>query len=558
MTDTPDLEHPAGPTVFLSYAHDDASHIAAVMNLASFLESQGIAVELDHWHDHRRQDWYAWMLHTIEHADFVLVVASPQYRAVGDGSGAGREHRGVQAETAILRDRLYEDRKTWMGRVLPVVLPGRSVDELPRFTQPHSGSHFVIDTIAADDEGVEKLLRVLTGQPKFARPPRGQVPALPRVTGAAHVRIRRVLDGLPHVDGRVTLTAGTTSAAMLAVLFLFGLSWLATLVTAAAGGVVLAAIRLIARNLGTQWKIVALTVTPLLAGVLVALPDSWNPALDTVAGDSPQARSADPTALHPYGRTTSRTTDPAATAPGRGHDPDAAGPGGRGGAAFGPSGSTDSSGRSPGGGAVPGDGTIEILEVGHAFAPGTDRLTVTIHNSRADPVLVTQVRIYLERPPGKGHGHGWGDDDGPPSWHFTVPEDMQPGDPADDGSRRTHGLITMSGSTFSTPLVGQGYTMGKGFRRLLTFRPQKFLAGSGTASIVIDVPTTMVLQQTSQAQPAGPMVEYEFEPQEGAIYTYFELQTPEDVSYACDYLRRHEDDPVCGTVDPLDEVALPN
>src|SRR6202008_4385767 len=49
------------------------------------------------------------------------------------------------------------------------------LDELPKFTQPYSAGHFVIDTIT--DDGVDDLLRVLTGQPKFARPPRGPGPA---------------------------------------------------------------------------------------------------------------------------------------------------------------------------------------------------------------------------------------------------------------------------------------------------------------------------------------------------------------------------------------------
>src|ERR1700754_394596 len=104
-------DEPTGPAVFISYAHDNDAHIADVLDLASFLESRGIAVELDHWHADPRPDWYAWILRTIETADFVLVVASPQYRAFGDGPD-GDTHRGVQAETAILRECLYQDRKT--------------------------------------------------------------------------------------------------------------------------------------------------------------------------------------------------------------------------------------------------------------------------------------------------------------------------------------------------------------------------------------------------------------------------------------------------------------
>lgn len=117
------------PTIFLSYAHDDDVHTSAVLDLATFLETRGFAVAFDVWNTGSRQDWYAWMLREIQTADFVIVVASPRYRAVGDGAAPGDVNRGVQAETAALRDLLYRDRATWLGRVLPVVLPGRSLDE---------------------------------------------------------------------------------------------------------------------------------------------------------------------------------------------------------------------------------------------------------------------------------------------------------------------------------------------------------------------------------------------------------------------------------------------
>jgi hypothetical protein len=46
-----------------------------------------------------------------------------------------------------LCDLLYRDGETWLGRVLPVVVPGRTLDELPTFTQLYSASHFVIQSI---------------------------------------------------------------------------------------------------------------------------------------------------------------------------------------------------------------------------------------------------------------------------------------------------------------------------------------------------------------------------------------------------------------------------
>lgn len=513
MTKTSDTDRPTGPVVFISYAHEDEPHTAAVLNLATFLQRRGITMELDHWHNDGRRDWYTWAIRAIQSADFVLVVASPRYRAVGDGSAPGDEHRGVQAETAVLRDLLYRDRPTWLGRVLPVVLPGRSLDELPTFTQPYSASHFVIDAIT--DDGVDGLLRVLTRQPRFVPPPRGQVPTLPRTTAAAptadRAAARRVLDTLGGLVGKV------------------------------------AAPRL-------EWRagLVSLTVA-LLVGLLVALPHGWDQVLDGTADDSQLAPPADSAAAPESSAGNSpRTTNPAGTTKsGQGHGQSTSGSGGPGYSGTGPDGAVDEQRPVSGGRSGSRGGTIEILAVGHTFTADTDRITATIRNTRADPVLVNQIRIYMRRP----HG-GWHSDD---TWHFTMPGDMQPGDPGEDGSRRTQGLITISGSEFRTPLIGQGYVEEQdSFKRLLTFEPQKFLAGSATANIVIDIPNTMLLQSTSPQQPAGPMVEHEFKPQQGSLFTYFEMQTPEDLTYACDYLRQREDDSACGKVDPLAEVSLPH
>lgn len=199
------------------------------------------------------------------------------------------------------------------------------------------------------------------------------------------------------------------------------------------------------------------------------------------------------------------------------------------------------------------DQHIRILDVQHTFKTGLDRITITIRNTRAEHVLVKQIDLYMDDHTG---GNPWAD---PDQWHFTVSEQMYAAPVADyDGSRRTHGKISMSGSEFNLPLVGQGYINGKGgWRRLLTFYPQKFLEDRETVSIVIDVPATQLLQKTSPSQPAGPMVEHEFNPERASLLTYAELTTPDDSTFFCNYLRRKEDQPKCDSVDPDAAVKLP-
>lgn len=169
-----------GPKVFVSYAHDDVHHKEAVLAFARLLVTCGIDVEFDEWRTDRRQDWYSWALCEIRDADFVVVVASPRYREVGDGGAPADLHRNVQAEARVLRDFLLDDYETWMPKVLPVVLPGGSVGQLPLFVQSRAASHYLVTSVTQD--GIEDLLRVVTAQPRHVPPAPGAVPYLPPVT----------------------------------------------------------------------------------------------------------------------------------------------------------------------------------------------------------------------------------------------------------------------------------------------------------------------------------------------------------------------------------------
>jgi len=165
------------PRVFISYAHDTVEHVTQVMKLCHVLRDQGVDARLDNQDVHERQDWYAWYVEQIRHADFVLVIASPNYRAAGDGQGAAHRSRGVRCEAALLRDLLHADRPAWTRKILPVVLPGGSIDEIPLFLQPYLGTHYVVGRISAG--GIEDLLRTITGQPAYPPSPVRNIPILP-------------------------------------------------------------------------------------------------------------------------------------------------------------------------------------------------------------------------------------------------------------------------------------------------------------------------------------------------------------------------------------------
>jgi hypothetical protein len=165
------------PKVFVSYVHESERHQADVLALATFLRGQGVDAVLDRWSAASRHDWYAWAINEMTEAAFVIVVASPTYRAVGDGGGPSDLHRGVQSEATLLRDLVYGDRLVWTPKVLPVLLPGHGLAEIPRFLSPHTTSRYQVTEYTT--AGAEELLRVIHGRPGHVAPPIQSPPDLP-------------------------------------------------------------------------------------------------------------------------------------------------------------------------------------------------------------------------------------------------------------------------------------------------------------------------------------------------------------------------------------------
>jgi len=156
------------PRVFVSYTHDDSRHKELVRAFSELLvEDCGLDVHMDRWYEGQRRDWYEWAIDQITRAEFVLVIASPMCRLVGDGKVPGG-NCGMQSEISLIRECLHSDRPTWVGKLLPVVLPGRSAAEIPLFLQPQAADHYLLTELTV--AGAEGLLRTITGQPPFVRP----------------------------------------------------------------------------------------------------------------------------------------------------------------------------------------------------------------------------------------------------------------------------------------------------------------------------------------------------------------------------------------------------
>jgi hypothetical protein len=147
-----------------------------VLHFWRFLRWRGIDAHADVIAAEQRQDWTEWMTRQIDCAEWVLVIASPEYRRRAEGYARPDEGRGVQWEAALIRERLYADRQAGMRQVLPVVLPKCSADDIPMWLTPTAATYYQVTAYTLP--GAEPLLRVLTRQPR-QEPPIGRRPFLP-------------------------------------------------------------------------------------------------------------------------------------------------------------------------------------------------------------------------------------------------------------------------------------------------------------------------------------------------------------------------------------------
>ena len=196
------------PRVFVTYSHDSPEHKDQVLRFATVLRARlGLDVHLDQWYDNKRRDWSLWAIEHLRDADYVLVIASPDYKRRADGVAAPNEGRGAQFEAAMLRDALTRDLRAETGRILPVVLPGRSIADIPTFLNAYSTTRYEITDIT--DAGVADLVAAITGIGRQTMPKRGPWPHTNRThVPLADAHLPLVDAQVPPADAQAPLTEG--------------------------------------------------------------------------------------------------------------------------------------------------------------------------------------------------------------------------------------------------------------------------------------------------------------------------------------------------------------
>lgn len=149
----------SGARVFISYAQESPEHKADVKSLWSFLEAKDFVVHIDQQNRDVRINWDLWINTQIYRADFVIAVASKSYYDAAHGLLADGERLGVSFEYQRLVDLLHRFRDEWTEKILPVVLPGHSSDEIPLSFLPGTATRYEIEDFT--EEGAKSLLRTL-------------------------------------------------------------------------------------------------------------------------------------------------------------------------------------------------------------------------------------------------------------------------------------------------------------------------------------------------------------------------------------------------------------
>lgn len=162
--------------VFISYAHEYniAGHRHRALELAQSLRIRGVEALIDQFVEHNPPlTWPRWMLDEIKSADFVLCLASPEYRKHAEGRGNPAVGRGARWEGAVITEELYQGFPTAQAKFIAVVLDRCSPNDIPDILLPLGRSHYLWP---GDDED---LYRRLTGQPRVLPAPLGQIVQLP-------------------------------------------------------------------------------------------------------------------------------------------------------------------------------------------------------------------------------------------------------------------------------------------------------------------------------------------------------------------------------------------
>ena len=147
-----------------------------ITELATTLRGLGIDVDVDLYHlDDVDVDWTRYGPEAIQRADFILIAASRAWRERWEGSNRPTEGAGAAAEADALKGMFNQNQRTFQQRVKVVLLESQD----PHVTPPELARLQRYRITSSDRDSALSLVRMLTGQPTYVKPPLGAIPILP-------------------------------------------------------------------------------------------------------------------------------------------------------------------------------------------------------------------------------------------------------------------------------------------------------------------------------------------------------------------------------------------
>lgn len=156
-------------TVFISYSWDNQAHQEWVLNLAKDLISKfGINVILDQFELSAGKDLTYFMESSIEKADKVLVILTPNYK-----KKAEERKSGVGYETSMITQEIFESPISKV-KFIPILREGKQAISAPKFLKSKLYHQMDDDNLYINK--LYELSRIIYEKPLIEKPELGEIP----------------------------------------------------------------------------------------------------------------------------------------------------------------------------------------------------------------------------------------------------------------------------------------------------------------------------------------------------------------------------------------------